>query len=120
MSDGPWPSPRGCRSGTVAPGDRRGGRTPRRWSSACLELGDYVVDGVAHRLQVLEVLVVNAESHRPLTQLFLQRFYQFDQRQGVGGQVLVEGRSLRDARRLDLEDVGQAVPDQLESLLTVH
>ena len=58
-----------------------------------------VVDGVAHRAQVLEVLVIDAEAHRPLAQLLLQRLHQLDQGQGVGVEVLGEGGPLGDGRR---------------------
>ena len=39
------------------------------------EPGDHVVDGVAHRLQVLEVLVVDPEAHAALAQLLLENSY---------------------------------------------
>ena len=76
--------------------------TPRR-STRCLESGyregdqeplqpaDDVVDGVPHRLQVLEVLVVDAEADRALAQLLLEGLDQLDQGQGVGLEVVGEG-----------------------------
>src|SRR5438132_9077631 len=57
-------------------------------STALSEAGDHVVDGIAHRLQVLEVLVVDAEPHRPLAELLLQRFHELDQGERVGVEVL--------------------------------
>src|ERR1039458_3221212 len=53
-----------------------------------------VVDGVAHRLQVLEVLVVDPEPDRALAQLLFERLDQLDQREGVRVQVLGERRVL--------------------------
>ena len=85
-----------------------------------LELGDDVVDGVADRLQVLEVLVVDAEADRALAELLLEGLDQLDQGERVGVEVVGERGALGDRRRVDLEDVGEAVADQLEDLLAVH
>src|SRR5207237_7495044 len=85
-----------------------------------VQSADYVVDRVAHGLEVLEVLVVDAEADAALAQLLLDRLHQLDQGEGVGVEVVGEGRALGDGGRLDLEDVGQAVADQLEDLLAVE
>ncbi len=67
----------------------------------------HVVDRIAHRLQVGEVLVVDAEPDRAVTELLLQRLHELDQRQRVGVQVVGEGLALAEvAAELDL---GQAV-----------
>ena len=79
-------------------------RTPRRPCD--------VVDGVAHRLQVLEVLVVDAEPDGALAELLLERLDQLDQGERVGVEVVGERVALVDGRRVDLEDVGQAVADE--------
>src|SRR2546430_637599 len=85
-----------------------------------LELGDDVVDGVANRLQVLEVLVVDAEPHGALAELLLQRLDELDEGERVGGEVLSERGALGDGGGVDLENVGQAVADELEHLLAIH
>ena len=81
---------------------------------------DDVVDGVAHGLQVLEVLVLDAEPDGALAELLLEGLDQLDQGQGVGVEVVGERVALGDRGRLDLEDVGQAVTDELEDLLAAH
>ena len=85
-----------------------------------LELGVDVVNCVPDRAQVLEVLVVDAETDRALPQLLFQGFDQLDQGQGVGVEVLDEGGALGDRRRVGLQDVGQLVPDQLEHPFAVE
>src|SRR3954451_4076254 len=85
-----------------------------------LEFRDHVVDGVPDRLQVFEVLVVDAEPDRALSELLFQRLDQFDERKRVGRQVLVERGPLGDGGGVDLEDVGQPVAYELEHLLSVH
>ena len=57
---------------------------------------------------------------RALADLLLEGLDQLDQGQGVGVEVVGEGVALVDGGGLDLEDVGQAVSDQVEHLLTVH
>src|SRR3954451_25033522 len=79
-----------------------------------------VVDGVAHCLQVLEVLVLDPEADGALAHLLLDGLDQLDEREGVGLQVVHEGLAFGDLGRLDLEDVGEAVPDQLEDLRAIH
>ena len=59
-----------------------------------LEPADDVVDGVAHRLQVLEVLVVDAEADGALAELLLQRLHQLDEGQAVGLEVVGEALPL--------------------------
>jgi hypothetical protein len=76
-----------------------------------------VVDGVAHRLEILEVLVVDPEADGAFAELLLERFDELDQRQGVGFEIVGEGLAFGDGRRIDLEDVGEAVADQLEDLV---
>src|SRR6056297_1249532 len=77
-----------------------------------------VVDRVPDGLEVLEVLVLDAEADRAVAQLLLERFDEFDQRERVGVEVVDERLPLGDGRRLDLEDVGEPVTDDLEDLLT--
>ena len=57
---------------------------------------------------------------RALAELLLDRLDQLDQRQRVGVEVVDEGLSLRDRRRVDLQDVGEAVADDLEDGLAVE
>ena len=76
-----------------------------------------VVDGVAHGLEVFEVLVLDAEPDGALAELLLERLDQLDQRERVGVEVVDERLALGDGRRLDLEDVGEAVADDLEDLV---
>ena len=59
-----------------------------------LQPADDVVDGVADRLQVLEVLVVDAEPDGALAELLLERFDELDQREGVGIEVVGEALAL--------------------------
>src|ERR671911_1200491 len=105
--------------------------TPRRSASSgsrgtgrrmvfASEPGEDVVDGVADGLDVFEVLVLDAEADAPLAQLFLQRLGQLDESQRVGIEVVGERVALVDGGRLDLEDVREAVADEVEDLLTVH
>ena len=88
---------------TRAGARRSGARSRPRRSTSCGRLGyrkgdgvlepaDDVVDGVAHRLQVLEVLVVDAEPDGALAQLLLEGLDQLDERQGVGLEVVGEAR----------------------------
>ena len=76
-----------------------------------------VVDGVADGLQVGEVLVVDAEADGALAELLLERLDELDQGQRVGVEVVDERLTLADRRRLDLEDVGEPVADDLEDLV---
>src|SRR5687767_13767877 len=85
-----------------------------------LEPTDDVIDGVADRLQVLEVLVLDPEADGSLAQLLLDGLDQLDQGQGVGLEVIGERLALGDPCGIDLQDVGQAVTDQLEDLLPVE
>ena len=55
-----------------------------------LQPADDVVDGVAHRLQVLEVFVVDAEADRALAELLLEGLDQLDEGQRVGIEVVRE------------------------------
>src|SRR5690606_32190666 len=68
-----------------------------------------VVDGIAHRLQVGKIFVLDAEPDASLAELLLERLDQLDQRQRVGVEVVDERLPLADRRRVDLEDVGEAV-----------
>src|ERR1019366_56388 len=107
------------------PAARRRPCPPRRHSapsgaSGPLELGVHVVDGVADRPQLLQVLVVDPKADRALAELLLQALDQLDQGQGVGIQVLGERGRLADGGRFDLQDVGQELTDELQYLLTVH
>src|SRR5437762_311258 len=79
-----------------------------------------VVHGVANRLQIFEVLVVDAKADGPFADLFLERFHELDERQGIGVEVVGERRVLGDRGRVDLEDVGEAVADQLEHFLAAQ
>src|SRR5262249_25612540 len=81
------------------------------------ELSHDVVHGVADRLQVFEIFVLDAEADRSFTELLLERFDQLDERQRIGFEVVGERVALVDARGFDLEDVGQAIADEVEHLL---
>ena len=85
--------------------------------SACRRALVDVVDGVADRLEVLEVLVIDAEVVDAVAELFLEGLDEFDQRQRVGVVVVDERLALGDGRRLDLEEDGEAVADDLEDLV---
>ena len=67
-----------------------------RHRRASAEAGDDVVDGVADRLEVLEVLVLDAEPDRALAELLLEGLDQLDQGQRVGVEVVGEGVALVD------------------------
>src|SRR5215218_5120646 len=100
-------SPKACprrsaRSLRASAGDGRNGRARDATRSSAvavraLEAGADVVDGVADRPEVLEVLVLDAEAAGPLRQLLFDGLDQLDQREGVGLQVVGEGRPLADA-----------------------
>jgi len=62
--------------------------------ASALELGDHVVDGVPHRLEILEIFVLDPEADRAIGQLFLERLDQLDQRQRVGVEVVDERLTL--------------------------
>ena len=49
--------------------------------------------------------------------VLLERLDELDQRQRVGVEVVDERLALGDGRRVDLEDVGEAVADDLEDLV---
>src|SRR2546421_11418026 len=113
-SPGACPSRRASASSSVR-------RSPgRSVSSGGLELGDHVVDRVAHGLEILQVLVLDPKADRPLPQLLLQALDQLDQGQRVGVEVLGERRSLADGGGIDLQDVGELVADHLEDLAAVE
>ena len=57
---------------------------------------------------------------RALAQLLLEGLDQLDQGQRVGLEVVGERVALVDVARVDLEDVGEPVTDQLEDLLAVE
>ena len=71
------------------------------------EPGDDVVDRVAHRAQIAEVLVVDGEPDGSLAQLLFERFDQLDERERVGVEVVGEAGVEGDAVLVDLEDLGQ-------------
>ena len=79
-----------------------------------------VVDGVADRLEVLEVLVFDAEPDGPFAERLLKRLDEFDQRQRVGVEIVDERLPFADRRRFDLEDVGEAVTHDLEDLVALE
>src|SRR5829696_1057119 len=115
-----WPR-RAARPVRASAGGRRSGRASdatRRSAVAvrALEAGADVVDGITDRPEVLEVLVLDAEAAGPLRQLLFDGLDQLDQREGVGLQVVGERRPLGDAGGIDLQDVGQPVPDEREDL----
>ena len=76
-----------------------------------------VVDRVADRVQVAEVLVVDAEADGALAQLLLERLDQLDQRERVGVEVVGEAGVERDPVLVDLEDLGQPLADQAQHLV---
>ena len=78
-----------------------------------------VVDGVADGLQIFEILVLDPEAGDAAAELLLERLDQLDQRQRVGVEVVDERLPLGDPARLDLEDVGEAVADDLEDLVAI-
>ena len=84
--------------------------------SGCCPIVD-VIDGVAHGLQVFEILVLDPEAGDAARQLLLERFDQFDQGQRVGIEVVDERLTLGDPTGLDLEDVGEAIADDFEDLV---
>src|SRR5436305_810653 len=69
-----------------------GSRTlPPTWTrsgSGLLQSRHDVVDGVAHGLQVGEILVIDVKTDRAFTQLFLQGLHQFDEGERVGVEVV--------------------------------
>ena len=87
---------------------------------ATAQLGDDVLDGVADGLEVLEVFVLDAEADAALADLFFEGLHELDERQAVGVEVVGEGVTLVDRRGFDLEDVGQAITDQVDDRLAVH
>jgi hypothetical protein len=85
-----------------------------------LQPRDDVVDGVPDGLQVGEVLVVDVKADGPLAQLLFERFNELDEGEGVGIEVVDERITFMDGGWLDLEDVGEAVTDQLEHAIAVE
>lgn len=77
----------------------------------------HVVDRVADGFQILEVLIVDAKVRDPVREGFLEGLNEFDQGEGVGFEVVNERLTLADGRRVDLEDVGEAVADDLKDLV---
>ena len=77
----------------------------------------HVVNGVPDGLQVGEVLVLDAEADGALAQLLLERLDELDQGQRIGVEIIDERLTLTDRGRIDLQDVGQPVADDLEDLL---
>src|SRR4051794_25060016 len=105
-----WCASRSARASDAACSLRSGGT----------HAGDDVVDRVPHGLEVLEVLVLDAKADRSLTDFLLDRFHELDEGERVGFEVVGERLTFGDGARVDLEDVGEAVADQLEDLLAVH
>src|SRR5215212_4626153 len=106
-------------SGSAKDQPMRPASASRAWSCSGKSGAD-VVDGVAHGLQVLEVLVLDPEPDGALAHLLLDGLDELDQREGVGLEVVDEGLALGDLAGLDLEDVGKSVADELEDLRPVH
>jgi hypothetical protein len=90
------------------------------WDDLASEPGEDVVDRVAHGLDVLEVFVLDPEADAALPELLFEGFGQLDEGERVGVEVIGERVALLDGGGFDLEDVGQAVADEVEHLLTVH
>src|SRR5579885_2330970 len=88
--------------------------SPATGSRSSLRSEEHVVDCVSHRLEVGQVLVVDVEADRALAQLLLERLHQLDEGERVGVEVVDERVALVHRRGVDLEDVGEAVTDQLE------
>ncbi len=59
-----------------------------------------VVDRVTHRLQILEILVFDAEADGPFGQLLLQRLHQLDQSQGMDSYLHSMHELMRGVGRL--------------------
>src|SRR5688572_840365 len=110
---------RSSSSGSLNVQPIRPARASTAWSCSGKSGAD-VVDGVAHGLQVLEVFVLDAEPDGALAHLLLDRLDQLDECEGVGLEVIDERLALGDLAGLDLEDVGEPVPDELEHLRAVH
>ena len=72
---------------------------------------------------ILEPSVSVASEERPpapaqlLEEASFERLDELDQRQRVGVEIVDERLALGDGRRLDLEDVGKSVADDLEDLV---
>ncbi len=90
-----------------------------RCSQASAQLRDDVVDGVSHGAEILEVFVVDTETRCPFGEFFLEALDEFDQREGVGVEIIGERVTLIDARGLDLENVGELVSHDRENLFTL-
>src|SRR5688572_9057724 len=82
--------------------------------------GADVVDGVAHGLQVLEVFVLDPEADGALAHLLFDGLDELDECEGICLEVVDERLAFGDLARLDLEDVGEPVSDELEDLCAVH
>ena len=78
-----------------------------------------VVHGVAHGLQVFEVLVFDTKSVHTVTERFFERLDEFDQRERVGFKVIGEGLAFADCVGFDLENVRQCVTDDFENFVTL-
>ena len=48
----------------------------------------YVIDGISHGLQILQILVFDAEPNGTFRQLLLERFDELDEREGIGIEVI--------------------------------
>ena len=77
----------------------------------------YVVDRVADGLEILEILIIDSEVGDPVRESLLEGFDELDQRERVGFEVIDERLALTDGGGIDLEDVGEAVADDLEDLV---
>src|SRR5689334_14060097 len=70
-------------------------------SSGGGHLGDHVVDGITHRLEVLEVFVLDAKADRAFTDFLLDGLDELDEGERVGFEVVGERLTFGDGARVD-------------------
>src|ERR1700722_14220335 len=83
------------------------------WSRS-RQFGHHIVDSITHRLEILEILVVDAKTDRPLPEVLFERLDQLDEGQRVRTQVVAERRPFSDRIWSDFQNVTQAATDEVE------
>ena len=89
---------------------------PPHRSVRLAEAEDDVVDGLPDGGEVLEVVVVDAETDGALAEVLFERLDQLDQRERVGVERR-EARVERDGVLVDLEDLGEPLAHEREHLV---
>ena len=82
------------------------------------QLGNDILDGIAHCAEVFKIFIFDTETDRALGELLFDCFHKLDQGQRVGIEVIGERITLVNTRRLDLKDLRETILHQGDDLIT--